>query len=168
MKKKLILLLALMLVATTSLTSCFGLIIGLIFTHVDEDGSLMIGGFDTGLNESDVQNWLGMTEKMLVFSLLEDGTYSVGIGTATDYDSIEIPETHEDKPVTCIKSFRHGDFSGIVIPTSITRIDEGAFSDAAGLTDVYYEGTEEQWARIAIGENNEYLHSATIHFNYSA
>ena len=167
MKKKLLLLLALMFSVTVSQASCVGVALGALFFDVDENGELMFGDYDTGLKESDIQDWLGMTEKMLVFTVLEDGTCSVGIGRATEYKAIKIPATHSGKTVTHIKCFRNGAFSSIRIPSGITTIEDGAFSDAEELTDVYYEGTEEQWAQIAIGASNEYLHSATIHFNYS-
>lgn len=35
-----------------------------------------------------------------------------------------------------------------------------------GLTDIYYEGTEEQWNAISIGETvNDILSTVTIHYN---
>ena len=54
--------------------------------------------------------------------------------------------------------------SSITIPTSVTSIGEWAFSGCDNLTDVYYRGTKEQWEKISIGDNNEPLLSATIHF----
>ena len=55
----------------------------------------------------------------------------------------------------------------IAIPKSIKNIGYSAFSDCSSLTDVYYTGTEEQWEEIRIGEDNEALTNATIHFNYA-
>ena len=166
MKNKIILLLALVITVIISLTSCTVVALGALFLDVDEDGELMLGDIDTGLKEAEVQEWLGMTEKMLLFTSLENGTCSVSIGRATEYVNIKIPATHEDKPVTRITCFKHGEFSSVMIPVGVTQIDEGAFSDAEYLTDVYYTGTEEQWAAISIGENNDYLKNAEIHFNY--
>lgn len=54
--------------------------------------------------------------------------------------------------------------SSITIPTSVTNIDGWAFSYSDNLTDVYYGGTKEQWQKISIGEYNEPLLNATIHF----
>ena len=34
------------------------------------------------------------------------------------------------------------------------------------LSLMYYEGTEEQWIAIVIGDNNDCLTGATIHYNY--
>ncbi len=39
-----------------------------------------------------------------------------------------------------------------------------AFNGCVNLTDVYYEGTEEEWAKVAIASNNEPLINATKHF----
>ena len=54
----------------------------------------------------------------------------------------------------------------IIIPKSITLISRYAFVDCSSLTDVYYTGTEEEWNAIIIGDGNEALKSATIHYNY--
>lgn len=61
-------------------------------------------------------------------------------------------------------AFQECRLSTITIPTSMTSIGESAFSSCDNLTDVYYSGTKEQWGKIAIGEYNEPLLSATIHF----
>ena len=69
-----------------------------------------------------------------------------------------------------IIGFASGAFSendlmnSITIPTSVTKIEGWAFSYCDNLTDVYYNGTEEQWKKISIGEENEPLLKATIHF----
>ena len=52
----------------------------------------------------------------------------------------------------------------ITIPESVTAIGIGTFSFCQNLTDVYYAGTETQWDRVAIGDSNKYLNSATVHF----
>ena len=59
----------------------------------------------------------------------------------------------------------HPNIEEIVIPASVTSIAKQAFSSEF-LTDVYYTGTEAQWNNIAIGENNDTLLNATIHYNY--
>jgi hypothetical protein len=54
----------------------------------------------------------------------------------------------------------------IVIYDSVTTIGKGVVQNSSHITDVYYTGTEDQWAQINIGEGNEYLTNATIHYNY--
>ena len=55
----------------------------------------------------------------------------------------------------------------VVIPESVTFIDEGAFISCNSLTDVYYTGTEEQWENVVVDtEFNYSLADAQMHFNY--
>ena len=53
----------------------------------------------------------------------------------------------------------------ITIPTSVTYIDAVAFGGCDKLRDVYYSGSEAEWAKITIEDYNESLTSVTIHFN---
>lgn len=53
----------------------------------------------------------------------------------------------------------------VSIPASVTSIGEVAFYNT-GLQDVYYAGTEAQWKAIQVGEYNEALTGATIHYNH--
>ncbi len=52
----------------------------------------------------------------------------------------------------------------IIIPSSVTNIGTYAFYKCPALTDVYFGGTQEQWNEIFVGDGNEYLTNATIHF----
>lgn len=52
----------------------------------------------------------------------------------------------------------------VVIPNSVTCIYSDAFLDCENLKDVYFAGTEEQWAEVR-GSNNAPLKNATIHYN---
>ena len=57
--------------------------------------------------------------------------------------------------------------ASVTIPASVTSIDYGAFMECDSLTDVYYGGTEAQWAAIEINNNQNYndaLLNATIHY----
>ncbi len=53
----------------------------------------------------------------------------------------------------------------VTIPVSLTSIGYAAFWDT-GVTDVYYAGTEAQWKAIQIGDYNEKLTRANIHYNH--
>ncbi len=53
----------------------------------------------------------------------------------------------------------------ITIPASVTAIGNSAFLGCTTLKDVYYGGTEAQWAAIDFAVENEALTGATIHFN---
>ena len=58
-----------------------------------------------------------------------------------------------------------------MIPKSVTTIEEFAF-DLVALTDVYYEGTKEEWNAIVIEEyeynpfSPEYITDLSFHYNY--
>lgn len=51
----------------------------------------------------------------------------------------------------------------VIIPRGVTEIGNGAFSGCSALTDVYFEGTEQRWNSIAIGEDNDPLLNAALH-----
>ena len=52
----------------------------------------------------------------------------------------------------------------LIIPASLTEVVWGAFMIEA-LTDIYYNGTREQWNNITIDEDNDkYLEGVTIHY----
>lgn len=53
----------------------------------------------------------------------------------------------------------------VTIPASVTSIEDDAFYGCDALTDVYYAGSESDWGSIAIGESNESLTNAAIHYN---
>lgn len=54
--------------------------------------------------------------------------------------------------------------TSIVIPEGIKKIDRLAFKNCSNLKDVYYTGSEQQWEAIEIGNDNEPLVNATIHY----
>ena len=78
--------------------------------------------------------------------------------------SVTIPDS-----VTSIGDYAFSDctdLTSVTIPDSVTSIGDGAFSCCYSLKDVYYTGTEDEWNRISIGTDNEYLTNATIHYSY--
>ena len=55
--------------------------------------------------------------------------------------------------------------TSVTIPKSVTNIGNNAFWDCKELTDVYYSGSQANWDKISIGEYNDSLLDATIHYN---
>ena len=53
----------------------------------------------------------------------------------------------------------------ITIPKSVKRIYRDAIFVCFNFKEIYYEGTEEEWNKISIDPNNEYLLNAAIHFS---
>jgi hypothetical protein len=56
----------------------------------------------------------------------------------------------------------------ITLPLSLTEIEDYVFELCDNLTDVYYAGTKEQWAKITIGVQNDPILNATIHYSSTA
>ena len=61
--------------------------------------------------------------------------------------------------------FRYADkLKTVVIPKSICKINNGAFSNNL-LKDIYYGGSEKNWSRISILDDNESLDNASIYYS---
>ena len=98
-------------------------------------------------------------------------TLPIGLKVIADYAFrhcgslvIVIPENSE---LTTIGNGAFKDLwimTEINIPAGVTAINEEAFSGMEALTDIYYDGTQEDWNKITIGTNNDPLLNATIHF----
>jgi len=54
--------------------------------------------------------------------------------------------------------------TSVIIGNSVTSIGDAAFSYCSNLNTVYYKGTVEDWAKINIGSDNNYLTSATRYY----
>jgi len=63
-------------------------------------------------------------------------------------------------------AFLDTEITSVVIPASVTYVRENAFRSCDQLTDVYYEGTAQQWDEISMGSNNQALLTAQIHYQY--
>ena len=55
--------------------------------------------------------------------------------------------------------------TSVTIPNSVTSIGFGAFYDCTNLANVYYAGSQSEWNKITISDENEDLTNATIHFS---
>lgn len=56
--------------------------------------------------------------------------------------------------------------ASITIYDSVISIGDSAFYNCTGLRNVYYTGSETDWNAISFGSSNNYLLSATKHYNY--
>ncbi len=55
----------------------------------------------------------------------------------------------------------------IYFSKNISIIYNSAFEDSNNITDIYYEGTEEEWNNVVIQHSNGSLSEATVHYNSS-
>ena len=99
--------------------------------------------------------------------VIPDNVTSIGeyaFWNCTSLTTVVIPDS-----VTSIGDFAFDNcysLTSVVIPDSVTVIDYGAFYNCSSLKDVYYTGSEAEWMAITIGSENDYLTTATIHYNY--
>ncbi len=112
--------------------------------------TLGIGAFSgcTGLNEVSIP--AGIT-------FIDQGTFA----DCTGLTSVTVPNT-----VTEIRSRVFINCSGlesVTLPASVLMVDQYAFNGCSKLSDVYYGGTESQWAAIDIRNYNSELLNAEIH-----
>ena len=107
--------------------------------------------------------------KSLTSIVIPDSVTSIGYRAFRDCSSLTsvvIPDS-----VTSIVpyAFAYCDsLTSIVIPDSVTSIGFCAFDVCYSLKDVYYTGSADDWVAMTIGNYNDYLEEATIHYNYKA
>ena len=76
--------------------------------------------------------------------------------------SVAIPDGIEIiKPLTFAEC---SELTSVTIPKSVIRIKKSAFEFSDKLQDVYYAGSEEDWQKIKVADNNDVLSTATIHY----
>ena len=103
----------------------------------------------------------------LEFDSNGDGTcYVVGMGDCTDVELVIPAVSPDGDTVIGIDSsaFAGEPIISISLPITIEEIGRRAFNNCTDLTDVYYDGTEEEWNEISISTGNDPLHAATKHF----
>ena len=77
---------------------------------------------------------------------------------------INIPEGVE---IIGEHAFQSSGLKSITIPKSVTEIGIDAFASCDNLTDVHYEGTQEEWKLIMVSSGNDLLLNANIQCEYA-
>ena len=102
----------------------------------------------------------------LEFDSNGDGTcYVVGMGDCTDTELVIPPVSPEGDTVVGVEGFAGEDITSVSFPSTIQEIARRAFNNCSSLTDVYFDGTEEEWNEISIASGNDAIENATMHFN---
>lgn len=130
---------------------------------LDDDGILTISG--TGAMYDDVWsfNYDGI-KKVIV----NEGVTTIGEFEFMLNDTIDDVILPNGLTSIGLSAFNTTNIKRIFIPKSVTNIGRLAFFQCGKLTDVYYAGTPEDWAKINIGENNDmWLTQDIIHFGAS-
>lgn len=72
-----------------------------------------------------------------------------------------------------IETLKEASLSGLtglttlILPVSCTNIETHAAMELSNLTDIYYRGTEAQWAEVTIDGDNTAIQNATMHYEYT-
>ena len=115
----------------------------------------------TSIGNSAFKCCTSLTSVTIPNSVTSIGYYA--FSDCTSLTSITIPDS-----ITSISDSAFSDcrsLTSVTIPNSVTSIGYYAFFGCTSLTDVYYTGTEAQWNRISITNNDYYLKNATIHYS---
>lgn len=104
----------------------------------------------------------------LEFDSNGDGTcYVIGIGDCTDSE-IVIPAVSPDGDTVIgidNSAFAGEAITSVSFPSTLEEIGRRAFNGCNALTDVYYDGTEEEWnEKVNIAAGNTPIENATMHF----
>ncbi len=103
----------------------------------------------------------------LEFVEINDEEYGVKCGEAINEGEIIIPKKHDGKAVTTIlkSGFAKCENStSITIPSTVTKMEMGAFLNCDKLENVYYNGTLEKWSSIKFEHSTANPMSLASHF----
>ena len=88
--------------------------------------------------------------------------------TLESIDLVEDFKEYDLYSLSCSAFSICSSLKSLTISKSLKLIGFFAFDNCPSLTDVYYDGTEEEFSNITIGDYNSYFKNATIHYNESA
>ena len=105
------------------------------------------------------------------WSLYNNGLLHIrGTGAITATGSWNNSAVKEILIESGITGINYSVFSGkcnlkkVSLPASLTQIANYAFQNCRSISDVYYSGTLAQWKALSIGEGNNFLTKANIHY----
>ncbi len=143
-----------------------------------EDGvtSIMVWAFDSysSLEEIHIPDSVTVIESeafrfcnKLASLYIPDSVTSIGAHTFSscqELTTVVLPKNLEVIEKSLFSSCPK--LESIVIPKSVKTIKENAFSWNYALTDIYYEGSPEEWAGITVENQDKFFTEATVHYNF--
>ena len=131
-------------------------------SYCDRLTSITIGNGVMSIGEEAFYNCTGLISITIPDSVTNIGTYA--FQNCTRLTSVIIG--NGVRSIGDLVFYGCTGLTSVTIPDSVTSIGDGAFEDCSSLTDVYYSSSEAAWNSITIGEGNENLTNANIHFHY--
>lgn len=101
---------------------------------------------------------------------ISKNSFFVGLDCKTSLTEVEIQNgvnIIDEWAFSCIGDDKESQLKKLYLPNSITSIESCAFYGCSNISDVYYDGTREQWNKININNDengNSTLLNANIHF----
>ncbi len=93
------------------------------------------------------------------------GDVQIGIALLSNCDNLSRVVFQEGIPSIPLSTlYKCPSLTEVCIPASVTSIGNAAFHNCTSLKDIYYGGSQKQWAAIDIGERNTSLNKATFHW----
>lgn len=106
--------------------------------------------------------WIG-DKKIDVLEIPEEVTSINGYAfQGGDFSTVILPETLKALPFSVFENCKN--LKNIVIPVSLTKINNKAFMYCSILTNIYYMGNADDWKKIEIDYNNNALNDATVYY----
>ena len=107
----------------------------------------------------------------LPYTLDDNGTLTIsGAGATFGYVTVEFQtgwwSPGMPLPTWSPLHYYKDDIKRVVLTNGLTILGPNVFYQCDRITDVYFDGTQEEWNAIDIREGNETLTGATIHFKY--
>ena len=121
--------------------------------------SVTIPNSVTAIYANAFSGWTSLTNLTI-----PDSVTTIGSGAFKDCSALT-----EIKLPSALKAIESETFSNCVklssvtIPKNVTDIEEKAFYYCESLTDVYYDGTAADWAKLTVASGNGDLTNATLH-----
>ncbi len=111
-------------------------------------------------------NFLGTPDEWVGISFTNENSNPVFFAESLSFDGVLAEDVTITDAVTTINKYAFDNCQTIktlnLTPTTLL-IGASAFKDCANITDVYFDGTAEQWGKVTIQDNNEPIQNATIH-----
>ena len=141
---------------------------GLTWTLETTSGGMTISGSGTMKNYSyNTTPWYKYRTGVSLL-MLSDDLLSIGDWAFYEFTGLKKATVPEKVKSIGLCAFRNCEkLETVTIPVSVKTIGGEAFANCSKLKDVYYGGTKTEWGKISIGNGNDCLLNANIHYKDS-